>query len=78
LFFYLNPDIKYFTSRYAQQVAKFFEFVKRKKGTSDAQPKGKTEQQIVLPRSTGYWLPNGFSNSRVEFTREMSSLGIRV
>jgi hypothetical protein len=74
----MNPDIKYFTSRYAQQVAKFFEFVKRKKATSDAQPKGKTDRQIVLPQSTGLWVPNGFPNSTLEFTRSMSSLGVRV
>ncbi|KAJ4810862.1 Deoxycytidine kinase [Rhynchospora pubera] len=63
--------------QYARQVAEFFEFVKRKKETLDAQP-GSTDpkertEQIVLPRSTGLWVPGGIPSSPVEFTRAMSS-----
>ncbi|KAJ4747778.1 Deoxycytidine kinase [Rhynchospora pubera] len=63
--------------QYARQVAEFFEFVKRKKETLDAQP-GSTDpkertEQIVLPRSTGLWVPGGIPSSPVEFRRAMSS-----
>ncbi|KAF3331941.1 Deoxycytidine kinase [Carex littledalei] len=66
--------------KYAQQVAEFFEFVKRKRVTSDAQPgntdpKAKTEQQIVLPHGTGLWVPpSGFPSSELEIRRGMATL----
>ncbi|XP_020245990.1 uncharacterized protein LOC109823937 [Asparagus officinalis] len=47
---------------YAQQVAEFFEFVKRKK--EDTPPKTnsdekETSKKILLPREGGFWVPEG-------------------
>ncbi|XP_068664000.1 uncharacterized protein [Aristolochia californica] len=67
--------------QYARQVAKFFEFVKKKKDSTDLTDDGKKNgnQQIVMPSRSGLWVPdkNHFPESALkslEFTRAMSYL----
>nr|CAD1818127.1 unnamed protein product [Ananas comosus var. bracteatus] len=67
---------------YARQVAEFFEFVKKKKeaSTEESASDGKAKgQQIVLPNSSGLWVPdhNHFPESALkslDFRRAMSFL----
>ncbi|KAG9444161.1 hypothetical protein H6P81_015501 [Aristolochia fimbriata] len=67
--------------QYARQVAKFFEFVKKKKDSTDLTDNGKKNenQQIVMPSRSGLWVPdaNHFPESALkslEFRRAMSYL----
>ncbi|XP_020102776.1 uncharacterized protein LOC109720227 [Ananas comosus] len=67
---------------YARQVAEFFEFVKKRKeaSTEESASDGKAKgQQIVLPNSSGLWVPdhNHFPESALkslDFRRAMSFL----
>ncbi|XP_006654439.2 uncharacterized protein LOC102716131 [Oryza brachyantha] len=75
-----NKDIEA-KRQYAQQVAEFFEFVKKKKEAPSEQTstgKNRTNPQIMLPPKGGLWVPDGrspFSGSamNLDFRRAMSS-----
>ncbi|KAF3793196.1 Deoxycytidine kinase [Nymphaea thermarum] len=76
-----NKDIEA-KERYAGQVAKFFEFVKKKKEMPSTKPdegKSSCKQRIVLPHHGGFWTPDKslFPSSSLEqfdFKRAMSFL----
>ncbi|BAS94152.1 Os05g0430200, partial [Oryza sativa Japonica Group] len=75
-----NKDIEA-KRQYAQQVAEFFQFVKKKKEAPSEQTstdKNRINPQIMLPHKGGLWVPDGrnpFSGSamNLNFRRAMSS-----
>lgn len=81
VYHFSSSDGPLFISRYARQVAEFFDFVKKKKETMAAENvndrKGK-DPKVLLPHESGLWIPKGSgfpeSTQSLDFRRAMSFL----